>query len=327
MLGQIDQTGIFGFGLLGLADDGDIHEVFVSGLEVAVEVGVTQDAQIISTVYVHVILQNDLILGQRTGLIGAQNVDRTKILDGIEVFDDGFLPAHGHRALGQTGGHDHGQHFRGQTDRDGDAEQERTQPVALGQTVDEKDQRNHDHHKADEHPGNRVDALGEAGLDRFLGDRRGHRAKQGVVTDGQYDAACAARNDVTAHKSDVGIFGDGAVGVWVASRCLFHRFALAGQTGLTDKEVFCLDDAQISRNHVAGRQMDDIADHDLVQTNFLHGMTLAVNRAGGGDHGQQLCSRVAAARFLNKAQDTGNKDHGEDDHDGQTVKVLGCAAE
>ena len=73
--------------------------------------------------------------------------------------------------------------------------------------------------------------------------------------------------------------------------------------------------------------MDDITDHDLVQTDFLHGMTLAVDRAGGGNHGQQLCSRVAAARFLYKAQDAGNKDHGEDDRDGQTVEVLGRAAE
>ena len=38
-----------------------------------------------------VVLQHDFILRQRAGFVGAENVHRAKVLNGVEVFDDYLL--------------------------------------------------------------------------------------------------------------------------------------------------------------------------------------------------------------------------------------------
>src|SRR6516164_2395306 len=45
--------------------------------------------------------------------------------------------------------------------------------------------------------------------------------------------------------------------VWMAK--FFSRHGFASQGGLVDEQVLCLEQAQIGRNHVAGRQFDDVA--------------------------------------------------------------------
>lgn len=122
VLRQIHQPWIFSLCLLGPADNCQIHQVLVSGLEVAVEIRMAQNPGIIIAVDIEMILQNHLILGESAGLIGAENIDCPEILDGVEVFDDGLLLAHGHSALGKAGGYDHGEHFRSQTDGNGNAQ-------------------------------------------------------------------------------------------------------------------------------------------------------------------------------------------------------------
>ncbi len=37
-----------------------------------------------------VVLQHDLVLSQGAGFIGAENIHRAKVLNGVEVFDDHF---------------------------------------------------------------------------------------------------------------------------------------------------------------------------------------------------------------------------------------------
>ena len=215
-------------------DDRQIHQILVAGLEIAVEVSVAQYPRIVFTVYIEVIFQHNFILCQRSGLVGAKNVYGTEVLDGIQVLDDGLLFAHGDRAFGKAGRHDHGKHLRGQADGNGDAEQECFQPVAFCNAIDEEYQRNHDQHEADQHPGDGIDPLGEAGLYRFSGNCGRHRPKQSMIADADRNSGCAAGDHIAAHEGNVCVIGD-ALPLCTHIGRLFDRLALAGETCLTDK--------------------------------------------------------------------------------------------
>lgn len=235
MLGQVSQPGIGSFLLLGLADDGQIHQVFVAGLEIAVQIGVAQHPGVLFPVQVPVVFQHHLILGEGSGLVGAEHVDGAEVLDGIQILDDGLFLAHGHRTLGKAGGHDHGQHLGGKAHCDGDAEQKGIQPVALGQPVDEEHQRNHHQHEADQHPGHRVHAPGEAGFPPLRLPPRWPWSRNRVASPTQTATAVALPgNHAAAHEGDVGQIGH--VLLRLAHRgVFFHRFALAGEAGLAEE--------------------------------------------------------------------------------------------
>ena len=194
---------------------------------------------IVLTVHIQVVFQHHLVLGQRTGLVGAENVDSAKILNGVKIFDDGLLFAHGNSALSKAGGHDHGQHLRSQAHGDRDAEEERIQPVALGDAVDEEHQRNHDQHEADQHPGNSVDALGEAGFHRFPRNGGGHGAKQRPVSGADHHGGGTAGHHIAAHKGNVGVIGD-ALPLRAHIGRFFNRLALTGEARLTDEQILCV---------------------------------------------------------------------------------------
>ena len=137
----------------------------------------TQYSCILVTVNVQMIFQYNLILRQRACFIGTKNINRAKVLDGIEILDDGFLFAHGNSALSQAGCNNHRQHLRRQSYGNRDAEQEGLQPIALGDAVDEEYQRNHNQHEAYQYPGNSIDTFSEARFHCFPGNGGCHRAK------------------------------------------------------------------------------------------------------------------------------------------------------
>ena len=72
-------------------EHGDVEQVFQPGLVVAVQPGAVQHAIAGFAGDIGVVLQHNFVLGQRAGFIGAENVHRTKVLNGIQVFDDHFL--------------------------------------------------------------------------------------------------------------------------------------------------------------------------------------------------------------------------------------------
>ena len=69
-------------------------------------------------------LQHHTVLRQGPGFVRAQHVYRAEVLDGLEPFDHDLFLGHGPGALREVHSDDHGQHFRRETDRDGEAEQE-----------------------------------------------------------------------------------------------------------------------------------------------------------------------------------------------------------
>ena len=324
--GQIHQLGIFRFRLLCPVNDGKIHQILVTGLEITVEIGMTQHPCIVLAVYVEVVLQHHLILGQGTRFIRTEDINGAEILNGIEVLYNGLLFTHGHRAFGKAGGHDHGEHLRSQANGNGDTKQECVQPVSLGDAIDEKHQRDHHQHKADQHPGNRVNALGKAGFHRFSRNGGGHGAKQRMVTGTHCHSGCAAGNHTAAHKGNVCIIGHYLCpGAYIGR--FFHRLTFAGQARLADKQVLCLQNTDVGGDHVTGGKMHDISHNQIVHGDLHFFLSLAGNRTGRGDHGQQFFCRVAASGSLYKPQRTGDDDHGQNNDHSQAVKVLRRAAQ
>ena len=79
-----------------MRENGTVHQIFKSSLKVTVEIGMTQNAVflIFCPVDIHMALQCDVVLRQRSGLVGAKNVHRAEILDSVQVLDNRLLPRH-----------------------------------------------------------------------------------------------------------------------------------------------------------------------------------------------------------------------------------------
>ena len=215
--------------LVGVIHDGFIHQVAQAGLMVAVQEGVAQDTLIHIAVHVERIFQHDAILRQGPGLVRAQDVHGPEILDRIEMLYDDLFPGHGDRALGEVGGHDHGQHFRGQAHGHGQREQRCLHPVAFRKAVEEEHHRNHAHHEPDEHPRYGVHALLEIRADARFRNAPGQSPEQRILAHGDHEGQSRTADHSTAHEREIVAFQRIAARLRLRGGPLFHRFALAGQ--------------------------------------------------------------------------------------------------
>ena len=167
--------------LAGPLYDRHVQQVFKPGLVIAVEKGVAQHPHVLPAVYIQMIFQHNLVSGQRSGLVRAENICRSQILNRIQIFYDYLFLRHGHRSPGQAGGHDHGKHLRRQAHGYRDGKQRRIHPVAVGKTVQEQHHRHHDQHEADQHPGNGIDAFFKGSFGGFYLQALRRLAQQRVI--------------------------------------------------------------------------------------------------------------------------------------------------
>ena len=241
-----------------------VQQVFQAGLVVAVQVGHFQHVVGLFTPHIHMARQEDFVLGQGPGFIGAQHVHRAKVLDSVQTFDDDFFARQKHRALGQGRGHDHRQHFRGQAHRHRQREQQRFSPVTFGKTIDEQHQRRHHKHKADQQPADLVNPGLERSRPTIGGpDTLGQCTKVSVITSGQDHSGGGAGHHVGAHEQNIFQLQrvDGlAVRVM---RKLLHRHRLTSHGRLADKQILGAQYPAIGRDHVPCRQHDQVTRNQL----------------------------------------------------------------
>ena len=201
----------------------------------AVQIGVLQDAVGFFAADVEVSLENDPVLGQRAGLVGAQDVHRAEILDGVETLDHDLGARHGGGALRQVDRHDHRQHFRREAHGDRHREQQGLKPIVLGQSIDQKDQRSHHGDEPDHQPGEAVDASVECGGARAPGDLIGELTEKCLRAGAHDNAGGVAADDVGAHETNirqverVGQMLNTGVGIFLG------RHRLPGQRRLIDE--------------------------------------------------------------------------------------------
>ncbi len=310
-----------------------IHQVLHAALVQAVEQSQFQNAGAVAIIQTQMVFQNDAILCQGAGLVGTQHVHGTKVLDRVQTFDHHLVLGHGHRALGQVGGHNHGQHFRGQTDGNGQCEQEGFGPVAFGETVDQQHDGHHDQHEANQQPADAVNAPVKRSFGARADNGFGQRAEIGLGTGGHNHCRGRTADYVGAHKAHIVLFqhtglGTGSRGTLAADGAkdivLFNRQGFTCQGGLADEQVAGLYQAQVCRDHVPSRQAHNIAGHDLAHGDFAHDRSAGHGRAslyagGGTNHGFQSLGSFAGTVLLPETQQAAQGDH---DHNNQHAGVV-----
>ena len=306
-------------------DDGLVDEVGEARLEVAHEVGVAQHPVVDLAVHVEVALQDHAVLGERARLVAAQHVHRAQVLDRGHALDDDLVARHDAGAPGQARGHDHGQHLRRDAHRHRHREEQRVEPVPLGEPVDEKDHGAHDQHERHEHPRDRGHARIEArpGGPAAAGD--GHAPHVGVVAGRDHDRPGGAGHHGGAREDHVVAVRDGertALGGGAGPRALLDALALAGECGLVDEEVLGLDHARVGRDEVAGGQAHDVADHELGERDLAPGLARALDAARAGHETTQGLGSGHPAVLLDKAQDARDDHHHGDHHAGRRVLLA-----
>jgi hypothetical protein len=132
--------------------------------------------------------QRELVLGEGTGLVGAENLDTSKGLDGRELLDDSLLLGEVGSTDSHGGGNDSGETDGDTDDGDGEGElqdvDDAVGPVEGGNPDDEEGDDNED----EQNRTNAVQDLGEmTGTGRGARDESGSATDESVVTGGSDD--------------------------------------------------------------------------------------------------------------------------------------------
>ena len=162
----------------------------------------------------------------------------------------------------------------------------------------------------------------------------GHRAEGRAVACQRHDRGRRAADDVRAHEADGRQLrqADGRCGLWSAVHLLDGQ-RLARQRRLADEQVLRRDEAHVGRHHVARREVDDVAGHQLVHRDLApasHGRTLrrkliacTLDGRAGADERPQCGGRLARTKLLREAKHRAQRDHQADDDDRLVTRQPG----
>ena len=299
-------------------EDRPVEQVPQPGLVIAVHVRIPEHVVAFAVRDVHVLFEDDAVLGERAGFVRAEDVDGAEVLDRVEPLDDDLLFRHGHRAFGQVHRHDHRQHFRGEADGDREAEEKRYHPVAFRDPDDEKNDAHHDDHEADHQPREPGDPAVEARLHapagEFFGERSELRANPGIHD----DAARGTAQHVAPLEAGVGKLDDPTAGNLRGVGAFFHRHRFAGQRRLAHEKIFGGDEAEVGGDDRAGLEGDDVAGDDFRSGDLDLG-AVARDQALGLHHFAELFDRFAGPVFLKVGQAHAQDHHGP--HNGCHAKI------
>ena len=228
-------------------------------------------AFVIAAIGIDVLFQNNLVARQRTRFVGAKNIHRTEVLDGIQVLDNRFLLRHGQSTFRKVGGYNHRKHLGRESHGYRNGEDESLEPIPFRKPVDEEYERNHDQHKTDEQQAYFADSFVESSSGTVSREVVGDSTEESPVAGFKYDTFGCATDNGGTHVADVIQFHDAAFPVllFLYFRKLLYRFRLSGQGSLTDEQVLGFDDAQVCRNHVSGCQEDDVSRNQFRNIQFF----------------------------------------------------------
>ncbi len=272
-----------------MVQDGLVEGAPQSGLEVAVDVGERQHLVVGGAVWTHILNQRDVVLGERSGLVRAQDIHAPVVLDGLEPFYDHPFLAHVHRPLGQIDGEDHGQEFRRQADREGDREQEGIEDAAVVQHVDDENEdhqgNGHSHYEVTEAGGRTLElrrgapgheVLHNIGISGVPSRPHGHAGR------GPVDHRCAHEKVIGPLRVVARLFWRERPGA------LLCGHGLTSKGGLIDEQVLAADNPQPCWDYVSRTQVDDVPRGDLGDGELDPGTVPGQGRVGRDAAGKLL---------------------------------------
>lgn len=232
--------------------------------------------------------ERQLVLGQSTGLVRAENLDTSEGLNGGELLDDSLLLGEVGGTNSHGGGDDSGETDRDTNNGDGQGEAEDIlNAVGAVEGRNPDDEKSHD----DEDQQNRTDAvenLGEmASATSGLGDEGGGATDEGVVTSGSDD--------------DEGFTTlDGGGGVAVVAAVLVDSEGFTSDGGLINLEESIFgDDATVGGNNGALLNLEDITGNNLGSLNLLEG-AITENDSLEGKSLLEFLNNGTSLEFLNE---------------------------
>ena len=276
-----------------------------------------------------------LVLGEGTGLVGADGLRAAKGLDGRELADNRLTLGHLGHAERQHDGHDGNQALGdggdGKRDSDHKGVEQRGRigenvAHAVADDVDAKD----DDADDDNHDGEDAAELGELHLQRCelflgLGQGAGDLAHLGVHTGADHDGATAAVYHGGTHVAHVLAVAErhvvGAGGELNDVGMLLDGHGLAGKGGLLDLHRGALEHTAVGRDGVARLEHDHIAGHEL-GARQVHELAVAQHLGLRRAHLLQGLEGLFALGFLDHAQ---YRVDDNDEHDDGDVGKVGLA--
>ena len=302
-------------GLTG--SNGVVNRIAYPGVIDAVQKCKIQHLAAFVAQHIHVVFQQNTLVGQRTGLVHAQYIHAAEALHGVDVLDDGLLAAHGKASPRKAGSDDHGQHLRHQSHRHRQGKGEGFQPLPSGDAEKNKHKGDHHRHKVEHDPCDGVCALLEGGF--LLSIRLCEAAVESILSHRQHDALALAADDRGCHECEIfklcQRFG---IAVAKGTAALFQNGAFAGDGGLGHKEVCDPGQPNVRRNTIPRRQQDNIAHHQLFRR-YLQEFSATPHRNALVDQPVKLLGCVLCPQLLNEPDRTADEDHGKDDDGGGCV--------
>ncbi len=297
--------------------DRGVEGIAEARLELAVEPGQVQDAGRVRAVGPGRPLEGQPALGQRPGLVGAQDGHAPEVLDRRQALDQDAGRGQRSGAPAEVDRDDRGQQLGRQADGQGQGEQERFEEGPMERDVG----REHSHDEEQDHPGDQQAEAANAALEvvarRTLHQPAGDLAVGRPGPGRGDDRPALAADDARAEEDP--LLGRQVAGGRRSRRAdLRGRRRLAAHRRLVDVQVIGADQATVGRHDVACRQGDEVA-HDQAADRHVLGHAVADRaRLEGQPVAERLDGRLRA-RLLDEAQ-AGRQD--DDDQDDPGVDAV-----
>lgn len=233
--------------------------------------------------------ERQLVLGQSTGLVRAENLYTSEGLNGGELLDDSLLLGEVGGANSHGGGDDSGETDRDTNNGDGQGEAEN-----IDNAVGAVERRNPDDEKSgddkdQENRTNAVENLGEmTSATSGLGDESSGATDEGVVTSGGDDDEGLTTLD-----------GGGGVAVVAAVLVDSEGFTSDGRLVNLEESIFS-DDATVGGDDGTLLNLEDITGNDLGGLNLLEG-AITENDSLEGKSLLEFLDNGTSLEFLNEA--------------------------
>ena len=287
-------------------------------LKEAVQVDEPQDAIVVLPLDVHVPVELDLAFGQCAGLIAAQDLNASEVLDCGKLLDQDFLLRHPPGSLGQRDRDDHRHHLRRHSHGERDGEEEGLKDRAVESNIHQQDKKHQQHDHSGDHEPEVPYAAAKLGLGRPHGQPLGDLAEGGISARASNDRSADSRLDGGAHENAVARVRNSVFPCRQIAARLLDAQRLARERRLAHLQVFDLQQTGIRRHKVPGIEPDDVPGHQFRDRHFLLS-PVAHHGSSGCNLLPNLLHRMLSLKLHEEVQQHAEQDHRDDDQSADRV--------
>ena len=145
----------------------------------------------------------------------------------------------------------------------------------------------------------------------------GNRSQIRIVSRSKNNSRSRTAHHIRTHKANVVQLYHATLAVLLSFRyrTLFNRIRLSGKRRLADKQILCLNDTDIRRNHVTGSYHHNISGYQFGNADFFVVTSSTFHITRVGHHLQQRFTRHVCLPLLTKTENgAAHYHHGNDDN-------------